>query len=63
MREKYLGELQKVAGHALGAYRNGKDLEDALKKTHDILDADDTKNDDLTSQSALAIHQRELRNS
>ena len=56
VRAKYLDELQKIAGHALGVYRNGNDLEDALKKTHDILDADDTKNDDLTSQTALAIH-------
>lgn len=56
VREKYLGELQKIAGHALGVYGNGKDLGDALEKTHEILAAPDTKNDDLTSQTALAIH-------
>lgn len=56
VRNKYLGELQKIADNALGVYRNGKDLDEALKAVREILDAPDTKNDDLTSQTALAIH-------
>ena len=56
VRAKYLGELGKIAGHALGVYRNGKDLQAALESTQKILDAPETKNDDLTQQTALAVH-------
>ena len=56
VRAKYLGELQKIAGHALGVYRNGTDLQAALEATQRIIDAPDTANDDLTAQTALAIH-------
>ncbi|MBQ7151243.1 MAG: FAD-binding protein [Synergistaceae bacterium] len=56
VRAKYLDELQKIAGHALGVYRNGKDLEEALNSTQKILDAPEVSGDDLTSQTALAIN-------
>ena len=56
VRAKYLGELQKIAGHALGVYRNGTDLESALNSTSAIISAPDTPKDDLTAQTALAIH-------
>ena len=56
IRAKYLGELQKIAGKALGVYRNGNDLETALKATKEILDAPDAAKDDLTIQTALAIN-------
>ena len=56
VREKYLNELQKIAGKALGVYRNGTDLENALKATQGIIDAPDTAKDDLTMQTALAIN-------
>ena len=56
VRSKYLAELQKIAGRALGVYRNGEDLESALKATHDILADPETANDDMTQQTALAIH-------
>jgi len=56
IREKYLGELQKIAGKSLGVYRNGKDLEAALKATQEILDSSDAAKDDLTIQTACAIN-------
>ena len=55
IRAKYLGELQKIAGKALGVYRNGTDLESALRATEEILESSDAKKDDLTIQTALAI--------
>ena len=56
VRAKYLAELQKIAGHSLGVYRNGTDLEAALKATHDILADPETAKDDMTQQTALAVH-------
>ena len=56
VRAKYLGELGKIAGNALGVYRNGTDLQSALESTQKILDDPETKNDDLTQQTALAVH-------
>ena len=56
VRAKYLDELQKIAGKALGVYRNGADLEAALKATKEILEASDAAKDDLTIQTALAIN-------
>lgn len=53
-REKFLPELQKIAGHALGVFRNGPDLEKAVSATQDILDNPEA--DSLTAQTALAIH-------
>ncbi|MBR0203729.1 MAG: FAD-binding protein, partial [Synergistaceae bacterium] len=56
VREKYLGELQRVAGRSLGVYRNAQDLESALKFTHEVIESSQAAKDDLTSQTALAIH-------
>ena len=56
VREKYLAELQRVAGQALGVYRNAKDLESALKFTREVIESSQAAKDDLTSQTALAIH-------
>lgn len=56
VRAKYLDVLQKTAGHALGVYRNGEDLGEALKATHEVLADPETSKDDLTAQSALAVH-------
>ena len=56
IREKYLSELQKIAGKSLGVYRNGKDLESALEATKEILNSSDAAKDDLTIQTALAIN-------
>ncbi len=56
VRAKYLDQLQKIAGHALGVYRNGTDLAEALNSTSAIISAPDTPKDDLTAQTALAIH-------
>ena len=56
VRAKYLDELRKIAGHALGVYRNGPDLEAALKATSDILADPETAKDDMTHQTALAVH-------
>ncbi|MBR2209079.1 MAG: FAD-binding protein [Synergistaceae bacterium] len=56
VRAKYLDELQKIAGKALGVYRNGADLEAALKATEEIFEAPDAAKDDLTIQTALAIN-------
>ena len=56
VRKKYLDELQKIAGKALGVYRNGADLESALKATHDIINSSDASKDDLTLQTACAIN-------
>ena len=56
VREKYLAELQKIAGHSLGVYRNGADLEKTLSATNDIMNSPEAKRDDLTMQTALAIN-------
>ncbi|MBR0093780.1 MAG: FAD-binding protein [Synergistaceae bacterium] len=55
VRARYLDELQRIAGKALGVYRNGQDLEAALKSVDEIINAPDTSRDDLTLQTALAI--------
>ena len=39
----------------MGVYRNGTDLESALRATEEILESTDAKKDDLTIQTALAI--------
>ncbi|MBQ6417777.1 MAG: L-aspartate oxidase, partial [Synergistaceae bacterium] len=56
VRAKYLDELRKIAGHALGVYRNGTDLQEALEATHKILADPETAKDDMTQQTALAVH-------
>ncbi|MBQ7193167.1 MAG: FAD-binding protein, partial [Synergistaceae bacterium] len=56
VRAKYLDELRKIAGHALGVYRNGEDLKAAMDSTKKILNAPETSKDDLTQQTALAVH-------
>ena len=56
VRAKYLDELRKIAGHALGVYRNGTDLQEALDATEKILSDPAVKNDDMTQQTALAVH-------
>lgn len=56
VRERILPELQRIAARALGVYRNGPDLEEALTSTQDILDGPEAAKDDLTAQTALAIH-------
>ncbi|MBQ7593589.1 MAG: FAD-binding protein [Synergistaceae bacterium] len=56
VREKYLAKLQEIAGHALGVYRNGEDLSKALEATHEILADPEIAQDDMTQQTALAIH-------
>ena len=56
VREKYLAELQKIAGHSLGVYRNGADLEKTISLTNDIMNSPELSRDDLTSQTSLAIN-------
>ncbi len=56
VRAKYLSELRKIAGHALGVYRNGTDLTAALEAAQKIMNDPETLKDDMTQQTALAIH-------
>ena len=56
VRAEYLGELRKIAGHALGVYRNGTDLQEAFDETGRILADPETVKDDMTQQTALAVH-------
>ena len=56
VRAEYLDELRKIAGHALGVYRNGTDLAGAVEATQKILDDPATVKDDLTQQTALAVN-------
>ena len=56
VREKLLPGLQRIAAHALGVYRNGPDLEEALTSTQNILDDREAAKDAFTLQTALAIH-------
>ena len=55
VRERLLPKLKEIAARALGIYRNGPDLEEALKATQAILDGPDAARDDLTLQTALAV--------
>ncbi|MBR1672902.1 MAG: FAD-binding protein [Fretibacterium sp.] len=55
-QEKFLPELQRIAAHALGVFRNGPDLEEALRGAHAILSDPEAAKDSLTVQTALAIH-------
>ena len=40
----------------MGVYRNAGDLETALKFTREVIESPEAAKDDLTSQTALAIH-------
>lgn len=55
VRENYLPKLQKIAAHALGIYRSGKDLQRAEMAVQEILRDAAVTQDSLTSQSALSI--------